>query len=273
MKTSNNKHKTFVLGNKGAAVLIITAILALVFTGCKQPAGGKSDGGSSGGGNTGPNYVKVPYSQLQNYMQNTASETEVNYIEVTGVIPKEDFKGSGRDAGELGKRIKSASGKKVALKIETYPAGLTDMSGCFRECENLESLANLPEGVTSLQQCFYGCKNLVKAPVIPETVNMMAHCFYKCEKLKTGPDIPASVNIIQYCFRDCTQLKGVKLKCSYSGSYNAFTELFKNCDALVDGGIKVPTTFIGGYTAEAAIKDMFGADCNVEEKKAKFAAY
>ena len=270
MKTSNNKHKTFVLGKKGAAVLIITAILALVFTGCKQPAGGKSDGGPT----PPPSYTKVAYDNLANYMQNTASETEVNYIEVTGDIPAADFKGidSPDAAGELGKKIQTSSLKKVALKIAKYPAGLTNMYKCFYECTNLVELANLPEGVTGLQQCFFKCKNLVTAPVIPETVTRMAHCFFGCEKLKTGPDIPASVNIIQYCFSGCKQLKGVKLKCEY-GTPSYFEGLFNDCDALVDGGIKVPSASFGNYTSTAALTNMKvpGADENAQ--KAKFAEY
>ena len=80
------------LAFKGAAVLIIAALLALVFTACKQPAGAKSDGDSSGVGHTGPNYVKVRYSGLEGYLKDEALEGEVNYIEVIGDIPAAHFK-------------------------------------------------------------------------------------------------------------------------------------------------------------------------------------
>ena len=54
MKTSNSNKKAFALKTKGAAALIIAAILAaaLLFTGCNQPSG-SSSGGNSGGGNSG----------------------------------------------------------------------------------------------------------------------------------------------------------------------------------------------------------------------------
>ena len=51
-KTNKKKAKAFTI--KGAAALIIAAILAaaLLFTGCNQPSG-SSSGGNSGGGNSG----------------------------------------------------------------------------------------------------------------------------------------------------------------------------------------------------------------------------
>ena len=63
MKTSNSNNKAFALKTKGAAALIIAAILALVFTACPNSAGG-SGSGSSGGGvgsfeDTGDGFVKI----------------------------------------------------------------------------------------------------------------------------------------------------------------------------------------------------------------------
>ena len=63
MKTSNSNKKAFALKTKGAAALITAAILALVFTGCPNNAGG-SGSGSSGGGvgsfeDTGDGFIKI----------------------------------------------------------------------------------------------------------------------------------------------------------------------------------------------------------------------
>ena len=63
MKTSNSNKKAFAVKTKGAAALIIAAILALVFTACPNSAGG-SGSGSSGGGvgsfeDTGDGFVKI----------------------------------------------------------------------------------------------------------------------------------------------------------------------------------------------------------------------
>ena len=56
MTKFKTKHKAFALTKMRAAALIIAALLtlALLFTGCKQSAGGSNEIGSSGGGgNTG----------------------------------------------------------------------------------------------------------------------------------------------------------------------------------------------------------------------------
>ena len=60
---SNKNKKAFALKTKGAAALITAAILALVFTGCPNNAGG-SGSGSSGGGvgsfeDTGDGFIKI----------------------------------------------------------------------------------------------------------------------------------------------------------------------------------------------------------------------
>lgn len=267
------------LAFKGAAVLIIAALLALVFTACKQPAGAESDGDSSGGGHTGPNYVKVRYSELEDYLKDEALEGEVNYIEVIGDIPKEDFKGtlSPLASGELGKRIKSFPDKEVALKIEKYPDDLTDMEYCFATCENLISLANLPEkNITSMKGCFGNCTKLTRVPNIPEGVKDMATCFI-FTKLTIGPDIPASVEKMNGCFGFCINLEGVKLKCNYNPNEidgeKAFKSAFFGCNALNGGGIKVPSGQLAAYTEDDAIKIMFGDGCDVEAQKKKFAEY
>ena len=89
-------------------------------------------------------YTEVPHGQLEAYLANNASATEVNYIEVTG-ISAGDLKGTAGSSsnpanpGPLGQKIKAANPKKVALKL---PDGLsvTDMSNCFALCKNLISV-------------------------------------------------------------------------------------------------------------------------------------
>ena len=75
-------------------------------------------------------------------------------------------------------------------------------------------------------------------------------------------------------FSGYKQLKEVKLKYRYDASNpQRFTNLFKDYDAITDGGIKVPNVYYAGYTNEATVRAIFGNDCDVEEKKKKFAAY
>lgn len=233
--------------NKRAAALITATTLALtmLFTACPNNAGG-------GGGPTPPSYVQVPYGELDNYLKNTASATGVNYIEVTGAIPKEDFKGKEEGVpipGALGKKLKDNPSKKVALKIEAYPSDLVDMSYGFSNCANLIGLANLPtSNITHMTRCFIDCKNLTACPDIPVSVEDMVACFNRCEKLT-----------------------GVKLKCNYNSTGFGFA--FNSCDALTDGSIKVRGAYYANYTASLALNNMKVPGDTDEARKKKFAAY
>ena len=100
------------------------------------------------------------------------------------------------------------------------------MDSCFAHCKNLVFLENLPSGVTNMQACFYDCKGLT-----------------------TGPDIPATVTNMKECFRFCDKLQSVKINRSYFGC--DFYMTFKSCDTLPNGGIQVPSSQLGTYTANA----------------------
>ena len=167
---------------------------------------------------------------MANYLAN-ASASDVNYIELTGSIPAAALKGapgasgSPPNPGPLGELLRNNDSKKVALKL---PSGLpvTDMSACFARCTNLVSLENLPSGVTDMRACFY-----------------------RCENLTTGPDIPATVTGMKECFRFCTALQGVKINGLYVG--RDFYQTFAGCNALPNGGIKVPSVHLTTYKNNA----------------------
>ena len=149
INSTNNKHKAFAVKRVAALITVVLLLAAaLVFTGCKQPAGSSSGdssggattgpgGGGTGGGATGPGggggvgpggggdlppapgFTPVSFgtngADLKTYLTNTASPTEINRIEVTGV-PSAALAGTATEAGVLGKIIKE-SGKMVALKL------------------------------------------------------------------------------------------------------------------------------------------------------------
>ena len=191
-------------------------------------------------------YMEVPYGQLEAYLANNASATEVNYIEVTG-IPEAALKGSYAsppNPGALGQKIKNNSSKKVALKL---PDGLsvTDMSYCFVQCTNLVSFENFPSGVTDMRACFYRCENLTTVPDIPASVTGMKECFRFCRSLTTALNIPAGVYDMTSCFQNCKKLQSIKMNCHYvSGNFNG---AFIGCDALPNGGIKVLSGELTNY--------------------------
>ena len=118
--------------------------------------------------------------------------------------------------------------------------------------------------------------NLIRVPNIPEGVRDMAGCFF-FTKLLIYPDIPESVENMSACFMWCGALKEVRLKCNYNPTEidgkKAFNTAFFYCNALKEGGIKVPSGQLAAYTEDDAIKTMFGDDCDVEKEKKKFAEY
>ena len=218
-------------------------------------------------------YTEVPYNQLEAYLAD-ASETEVNYIEVTGTIPAADLKRPTGSSGAaaLGEKIKAAKYKKVALKLPDGLSDVTSMRGCFSQCRNLISVENIPSNVTDMCWCFFYCDSLITAPDIPSGVTNMSDCFdictsltvapnipsgvtdmeacfNSCIKLTQGPDIPSSVTNMRYCFRNCISLQSVKIKCNYiAGKFN---DAFKGCTALEAGGIKVPSAQLSNYQTNA----------------------
>lgn len=222
MKTRNSKHKAHAF--LGAAFVLL---IALVFTACKNNAGTSSGGGTPASpAASAHSYTKVKYEDLDNYLQNKASDTDINYIEVIE-LRKADLKEAGAGLSPLGDTLLKNEGKKVALKLGGV-SGVKDMSYCFFGCTNLVQVSALPEGVTNMSYCFVGCTNLTEAPAIPESVTNMNSCFGLCSKLE-----------------------GAVLKCNYNSAGKMFENAFKDCKALKDGGIKVPAGQFAAYKAGA----------------------
>ncbi|MGI5174668.1 leucine-rich repeat domain-containing protein [Treponema sp. OMZ 840] len=202
------KHTKNRIFTNRAAVFTLAASLVIMglFTACPNAAGGGNTGGGSSGGGSGPAYVKVAYAELDTYLANTALSTKVNYIEVTGTIPADNFRGSGGSPSALGQKIKAHPAKKVALKLPGEVADLDNMKFCFYGCTNLVSLAGIPASVKDMTDCFNGCISLTQAPDIPSSVIGMKNCFRACTSLTQNPVIPTSVITMESCFRDCTSL-------------------------------------------------------------------
>ena len=264
-------------------VAVLAVIVSLLCTACPQ-------NGGAPGNNTG-SYTQVPFAQLDDYLKTKASESTVNYIEVTG-LTKENLNGL-VNASPLGKTLKASPSKKVALKFGGTIAGLTDMYSCFRECETLVQVSGIPEGVTDMSSCFNDCTNLTQAPVIPASVTDMSFCFNDCTNLTQAPVIPTSVTDMRFCFSDCTKLtqasvipvnvtnmrncfsgctnlKTTVLKCNYNPEKDKdndsyFKDAFYGCTALTAGGIKVPAgQQLATYQANADVMgvtaDKFAAE-------------
>ncbi|MGP1459826.1 MAG: leucine-rich repeat domain-containing protein [Treponema sp.] len=175
---------------------------------------GKEGGKDSGKGDTPPTpqqpedngkYKKVPYSDLDAYLKDTASATETNYIEVTG-LTKDALLAPATDPCELGKKIKAYGDKKVSLKLGLPIEGLENMKSSFRTLTNLVELDAIPDGVKDIEHCFEECTGLTTAPKLPSSVEKMERCFFKCTSLTEAPAIPSKVESIDAVFTDCTSL-------------------------------------------------------------------
>ena len=151
-------------------------------------------------------YTSVSFTNLNAYLNGTASSADINYIKVTGLTAA-DLKGDSvsRSPSPLGKILKDNPTKKVALKLSEV-SGLTDMSYCFYGCTSLIQAPAIPSGVTNMSWCFYGCTSLTQAPVIPSGVTDMSSCFFGCRSLTQAPVIPSGVTNMIWCFFGCESL-------------------------------------------------------------------
>lgn len=234
-------------------------------------------------------YTKVPFANLDSYLKNTASDTEVNYIAVTG-LKAADLKGNfySESTSPLGKILIDNSDKQIALKFGSPVGGLTDMNSCFLSCVNLVSVADIPLTVMDMKACFFNCVALTEVSSIPAGVVDMMACFGRCASLTKIPPIPANVHDmtlcfalcssltqasilstyncnIDRCFYGCTNLTSVTLKCEYDTSNQVhFRKLFEGCSELRAGSIKVPAaqlqTYKDNVTTMSAQAEWFTAD-------------
>ena len=173
----------------------------------------------------------VPYDKLDEYLTNTASATDINYIELTGTIPPADLKGEPVQRSKLCAALNKHKNKKVALKLPESIAGLSDMSYCFDSCKGLVSLKAIPQGVTNMRDCFITCENLTAAPVIPQGVTNMQGCFAVCKNLTAAPVIPQGVTNMESCFTFCEKLTAAPV---IPEGVTNMLQCFYNCTNLTE---------------------------------------
>ena len=174
--------------------------------------------------------TSVAYSDLDDYLSNTASSTGINYITVTGLTPdlvtgKNWYEGY-RVPSPLGKILKAHSDKRVALTLPSVSA-LGD--NAFVDCISLTSVT-MPEGIASIGNgAFKSCTGLTSI-TIPNTVtDIGTEAFTDCTSLKSIT-IPDSVrNMSNAVFKNCTALETVHLSTEINGIDN---EMFYNCVSL-----------------------------------------
>ena len=204
-------------------------------------------------------YVPVTYAELAEYLANTASDTALNKIEVTGLKPEhligDDSDEQDPKPSPLGAILQAHPTKKVALKlggsvsalmnmplcfynctslvgVAAIPKGVKDMTDCFDSCKSLTQAPVIPKGVTKMSGCFRDCTSLTQAPVIPEGVENMQSCFSSCKSLTQASAIPEGVKDMSYCFRNCTTL--TKAPASIPASVQNMSQCFENCTSLTE---------------------------------------
>lgn len=231
MKTTNSKTKAKAFW--GAAFVLL---IALLFTGCPQAAKPEEPPAP-------PEYTPVAHGKLKEYIQNLPAGDTVHKIEVTGL--KAEHLNGNNGSSSLKSILHVDLNKKVALKLPKTVEGLTDMTACFLECENLVSVANIPLGVQEMKDCFQGCTRLKASPVIPYGVISMSYCFFGCKNLTS-----------------------VTLKCGCTPDW--FKDTFKDCDALGVDSIKVPKAAYHQFITAEALNKMAVPGADDDAKKAKF---
>ena len=241
-----------------AAVLMLAA--SVLFTACPNANATKTPESPT----PKPKYTPVAYDKLAEYLANTASATDVNYIEVTGLQAKH-LKGDDSDEHDpkpspLGAILQAHPTKKVALKLGGSVSALMDMPLCFYKCTSLVGVASIPKGIKDMTDCFDSCTSLTQAPVLPESVTKMngcfrdctsltkapaipkgvkdmemSSCFSSCKSLTQAPTIPEGVKDMKGCFRDCTSLTEVP---AIPTSVTEMSSCFFNCKALTSVTLK-----------------------------------
>ena len=136
------------------------------------------------------------------------------------------------------------------VEAPEIPATVTGIIACFQNCGSLTKAPSaIPDTVTNMNECFQNCGSLTKAPALPANVTNMQGSFQSCGSLIEAPEIPATAQFISYCFEGCGKIKSVVLKCNYRDG--SFSDLFRNCASLEDGGIKVPAGQLQDYKDHA----------------------
>ncbi len=185
--------------------LFLLMILSLGLIGCKDPAQS---------GEKPIEWTTVKYSDLDNWLQNSASESEVNYIKITE-IPKIDLQGVfrpgyGHKRSALAKKIKNGR-KKVFIQLAL---------------ENDEKLEEIPDA------CFYLIKELIGIK-FPKTLKKISKGpFDDCKSLEFLDFSEASnlTHIQGNAFNGCTSLKHVDLSKTKLGRFEG--NMFHTCPSL-----------------------------------------
>ena len=249
MTKFKTKHKAFALTKMRAAALIIAALLtpALMFTGCKQSAGGSNEGGSSGGSSSGGGTVpKAPFVEGGASLILSPDKLDIT-VEVT-TSDNSPITVEGCDKLELTSGTQTelkAKGTKVVLKgkiteLYCYNNQLTALN-----VQGLNALQSLGcrynkltelnvQGLNALKDLFCENNQLTSLNVQGCTALESLHCEWN---QLTALDVQGLTALKElYCYynkltalnvQGCTALQ--KLYCSDNQlTADAFTKLFND---------------------------------------------
>lgn len=156
--------------------------------------------------------TSIAYSDLDDYLKNTASSTAINYITVTGLtadlVEGKDWDKGYRIPSPLGKILKTHSDKRVALTLTALTA-LGD--NAFVDCISLTSVT-MPEGITAIGNgTFKSCTGLTDVTIPNSVESIGREAFTGCASLKSIT-IPESVTAIyDNAFSDCKNLASITI--------------------------------------------------------------
>lgn len=145
---------------------------------CKNPVSSPSDSGTGNGASPFvPSFTQVAYgtngADLKNWLTDTASSTEINRIEVTGVPPTA-LAGTAAEASAVGKIIKE-SGKMVALKLPAQTP-TPSLKNSFKDCTNLMSVQLEYEyEAGKFDDAFAGCTGLGRSSIMVPLEQLQAY--------------------------------------------------------------------------------------------------
>ena len=87
-----------------------------------------------------------------------------------------------------------------------FPAGMTDASMFFCDCENLTKGCDVPGTVRNASSMYLGCSAMENCPNIEDGVKDCSHMFGSCTSMTEKPFFPSSVEKATFATDGCLQL-------------------------------------------------------------------
>ena len=167
---------------------------------------------------TVPQYIRL--ENEENWIAVTNLKETFRYLEnlkISPVIPETAIK------------LENTFCDTDIIETKSIPKGVTNISGMFGRCYNLEIAPEIPDTVNDMTSAFYECSKLKEIPKIPENVKMLGYTFQGCNGLTSINKLPDNIINMQATFNNCVNLRYIE---NLPKNVENMQETFYNCSKL-----------------------------------------